>query len=67
MSSVIDLCGTMFRWAKFRPTKGSVKLHLLLDHDGYLLFSLVSSPRASSIRCAWQREMRFVTGENFSV
>ena len=38
MSSVIDLCGTMFRWAKFRPTKGSVKLHLLLDHDGYLLF-----------------------------
>src|SRR4029077_19259766 len=38
MSSVIDLCGTMFRRAKFRPTKGSVKLHLLLDHDGYLLF-----------------------------
>jgi hypothetical protein len=23
-------------WAKFRRTKGAVKLHLLLDHDGYL-------------------------------
>lgn len=34
--SVIDLSVTMFDWAKFRQTKGGVKLHLLLDHDGYL-------------------------------
>lgn len=26
----------LFPWAKFRRTKGAVKLHLLLDHDGYL-------------------------------
>jgi hypothetical protein len=26
----------MFNWATFRQTKGTVKLHLLLDHDGYL-------------------------------
>jgi len=26
----------MFPWADFRTTKGAVKLHLLLDHDGYL-------------------------------
>jgi IS4 transposase len=26
----------MFDWAKFRTTKGAVKLHLILDHDGYL-------------------------------
>ncbi|WP_343052834.1 hypothetical protein [Desulfoluna butyratoxydans] len=26
----------MFPWAKFRRTKGAVKLHLLLDNDGYL-------------------------------
>ncbi|MBN2063041.1 MAG: transposase [Deltaproteobacteria bacterium] len=25
-----------FPWAKFRRTKGAIKLHLLLDHDGYL-------------------------------
>ena len=35
-SSVIDLCVTLFDWAKFRRTKGAIKLHLLLDHDGYL-------------------------------
>lgn len=35
-ASVIDLCLGLFDWAKFRQTKGAVKLHLLLDHDGYL-------------------------------
>lgn len=35
-SSVIDLCLSVFDWARFRRTKGAVKLHLLLDHDGYL-------------------------------
>jgi hypothetical protein len=34
--SVIDLSASMYDWAKFRRTKGGVKLHLLLDHDGYL-------------------------------
>src|SRR5512139_3620582 len=36
-SSVISLCLALFPWAKFRRTKGAIKLHLLLDHDGYLL------------------------------
>jgi hypothetical protein len=35
-SSTISLCLNLFPWAKFRRTKGAVKLHLLLDHDGYL-------------------------------
>lgn len=35
-ASTISLCLSMFPWAKFRWTKGAVKLHLLLDHDGYL-------------------------------
>jgi hypothetical protein len=35
-ATVIDLCLSLFDWAKFRTTKGAVKLHLLLDHDGYL-------------------------------
>jgi hypothetical protein len=35
-ATVIDLCASLFDWAKFRQTKGAVKLHLLLDHDGYL-------------------------------
>jgi hypothetical protein len=35
-ATVIDLCLSMYDWAKFRSTKGAVKIHLLLDHDGYL-------------------------------
>jgi hypothetical protein len=35
-SSVVDLCLSIFPWAKFRRTKGGIKLHTLLDHDGYL-------------------------------
>jgi hypothetical protein len=35
-STTIDLCFSLFPWADFRQTKGAVKLHLLLDHDGYL-------------------------------
>lgn len=35
-ASTIDLCLALFPWAHFRQTKGAVKLHLVLDHDGYL-------------------------------
>jgi hypothetical protein len=35
-ASVIELCATMFDWAKYRRTKGAVKLHLLLDNNGCL-------------------------------
>jgi hypothetical protein len=35
-ATTISLCLSMFPWAKFRRTKGVIKLHLLLVHDGYL-------------------------------
>ena len=35
-ASTIDLCLSVFPWAKFRTTKGAIKLHVGLDHDGYL-------------------------------
>jgi uncharacterized protein DUF4372/DDE family transposase len=35
-ATIIDLCAEMFPWATFRRTKGAVKLHFTLDHDGYL-------------------------------
>jgi hypothetical protein len=35
-STGIALCLSMYDWARFRRTKGAVKLHLVLDHDGYL-------------------------------
>ena len=33
-SSTIDLCLALFPWARFRKTKGAVKLHTLLDLRG---------------------------------
>ena len=35
-ASTIDLCLSIFPWADFRTTKGAVKLHVGLNHDGYL-------------------------------
>lgn len=34
--TMIDLCLSMFDWAAYKRAKGAVKLHLVLDHDGYL-------------------------------
>jgi len=33
-SSTIDLCLSLFPWARFRKTKGAIKLHTLLDLRG---------------------------------
>jgi IS4 transposase len=58
---VIDLCATLFDWAKFRRTKGAVKLHLLLDHDGYLpSVVVVTERRCHDVRIA--RELKFDPG-----
>jgi len=35
-ASTIDLCLSVFPWAKFRKTKGAIKLHVGLNHAGYL-------------------------------
>jgi len=52
-SSTISLCLNMFPWAKFRRRKGAVKLHLLLDHDGYLpSFAYVSNGKKHDVTVA---------------
>ncbi len=35
-ASTIDLCLSVFPWADFRTTKGAIKLHVGLNHEGYL-------------------------------
>lgn len=52
-SSTIDLCLSLYDWAKFRRTKGAVKLHLLLDHDGYLpCFAVITEGKVSDVKVA---------------
>jgi hypothetical protein len=58
-SSVIDLCLKMFDWAKFRTTKGAIKLHLLLDHDGYLpSFCVVTSGKVADVTVAQRLKLQ---------
>jgi hypothetical protein len=52
-ASTIDLCAAMFDWARFRRTKGAVKLHLLLDHDGHLpRYAVITDGKTSDIEVA---------------
>jgi hypothetical protein len=54
-STVIDLCLSMYDWAKFRRTKGAVKLHLVLDHDGYLpCFGLITEGKVHDVKAVDQ-------------
>jgi len=53
-STTIDLCLSMYDWAKFRRTKGAVKLHLVLDHDGYLpSFAVITDGLCADVKVAY--------------
>ena len=59
--SIIDLSVSMFDWARYRRTKGAIKLHLLLKHDSYLpSFAVVTEGKTSEIKIA--RTLRFEPG-----
>ena len=59
--SIIDLSAAMFDWAKYRRTKGAIKLHLLLDHHGYLpSFAVVTEGKHSEVAIA--RSLRLEPG-----
>ncbi len=35
-ATTVDLCLSIFPWAKFRRAKGGIKIHSLLDHRGHI-------------------------------
>ena len=51
--SIIELSATMFDWAKYTQQKGAIKLHLLLDHDGYCDRRKESSLSRTHYATAW--------------
>jgi IS4 transposase len=59
--TVIELCVTIFDWARFQRTKGAVKLHLQLDHQGYLpCCAVLTDANTSELSVA--RQMEFSPG-----
>ncbi len=60
-ATLIPLCLSMFDWAQYRRSKGAVKLHLVLDHDGYLpRFAVITDGKSSDIEVA--RGLEFEPG-----
>jgi hypothetical protein len=60
-STTIGLCVSMFDWAHFQRAKGAVKMHLLLDHDGYLpKFAVITTGKKHDITVA--RTLQFEPG-----
>lgn len=60
-SSVIPLCLSVFDWAHYKRAKGAVKLHMVLDHDGYLpSFAVVTDGKTADVTVA--KKMTFAPG-----
>jgi hypothetical protein len=52
-STTIGLCISMFDWAHFQRAKGAVKIHLMLDHEGYLpKFAVLTTGKKHDITVA---------------
>ena len=60
-ASTIDLCLSVFPWASFRSTKSAIKLHIGLNHDGYLPeFVTITEGKTSDVEMG--RTLAFPSG-----
>jgi hypothetical protein len=65
-ASLVDLCLSLFDWAAYRKTKGAVKLHLLLDHEGYLpVFANITEGNVHEVNIA--RQLSFAPGSIIAI
>ncbi|MEE8150331.1 MAG: IS4 family transposase [Nitrosomonadaceae bacterium] len=65
-ASTIDLCLSVFPWADFRSTKGAIKLHVGLNHRGYLPeFVTVTTGKISDIKVG--RTLAFLKGSMVAI
>ncbi|MFQ5688421.1 MAG: IS4 family transposase [Candidatus Scalindua sp.] len=57
-STTISLCLSVFDWAKYRQTKGAIKLHMLLDYDGCLPnYVCMTEGKTSDVSIAQQLQL----------
>lgn len=60
-STSVELVSEVFDWAKYNKAKGAIKLHLILDHDGYLpKFAVITDGQQADITVA--RNFKFDPG-----
>jgi hypothetical protein len=59
--TMVELSLSMFDWAVYKRTKGALKLHMVLDHDGYLpCYAVLTDGKESEISVA--KSMTFQPG-----
>ena len=52
-ATTIDLCLSVFDWAKFRKQKGAIKMHCQLDHNGHIpVFAHISDGKMHDVTAA---------------
>jgi len=60
-STTIELCASLFPWAKYQQRKGAAKVHLVLDHDGYLpTYAVITDGKVADVTVA--RQLTFPKG-----
>ena len=60
-STTIGLCVEIFDWAHFQRAKAAVKIHMMLDHDGYLpKFAVITTGKKHDMTVA--RSLQFEPG-----
>lgn len=61
-ATTIDLCLSVFPWAKFRKRKGGIKLNVKLDHSGHIpVFISVSTANTHEVKSV--KKMVFQKGD----
>ena len=61
-STTIDLCLSLYDWAKFRKTKAGIKLHVKMNHNGYLpTVVVVSNAKKHDVNVG--RRIKFQKGD----
>jgi DDE family transposase/uncharacterized protein DUF4372 len=60
-STLIDLSLSVFDWAQYNRMKGALKLHLVLDHEGYMpYFGVITDGKVADVQVA--RSINFAAG-----
>ena len=60
-STLVELCAETFDWARYKRSKGALKLHLVLDHDGCLpCYAVITEGRRADVKEA--RRIQFAPG-----
>lgn len=67
-ATVIELCLSLFPWAKFRKKKGALKLHYLYEHSGSIpSFIVITDAKQHEIKVAKEQDLPIVSDSIISV